>query len=312
MNDILRRAWARVWTWRPLTQAIAALTWNSWFTRTVTKGIPCLALNCYSCPLSATACPVGSVQYFVELKQVPWYVLGVVGLAGALGGRFACGWLCPFGWLQELLFKIPVPKWQVRPRRPAQWWVLTPVTLAYLAAAWVARDALMHGPLLLALYLAMGTFIYALLGVGQIFTLIGLVLIVPMISREPWFCKLCPAGMLEGGIPWTLIDVRLRNMIGGLYWFKLAVLIVLLAWMTVTSRPFCRWLCPLGATWSYFNRWSTLQMAVDHEACIDCDRCRSVCPVDIGIHEDPNAATCIRCMQCVDVCPVSCISVRMT
>ncbi len=310
MDEGVRWGWRRSLALRPWIQAIATLTWNSWFTRNVTKGIPCLALNCYSCPLSATACPIGSMQYFVELKQGPWYVLGVVGLAGALGGRFACGWLCPFGWLQELLFKIPLPKWRIRPRSPARWWVLALVTLVYLASAWMARDALMHETLALALYLTLGVLTYALLGVGQAFTLIGLVLVAPFLLREPWFCKLCPAGMLEGGIPWTIIDPQLRALIGGLYWFKLSVLIALLGWMIFTRRPFCRWLCPLGAIWALFNRWSTLQMTVDREACIECDRCQSVCPVDIGIHNDANAAACIRCMQCIDACPVSCIGVK--
>jgi ferredoxin-type protein NapH len=127
---------------------------------------------------------------------------------------------------------------------------------------------------------------------------------------DTWFCKLCPAGILEGGIPWVIIDPGLRGLVGSLFWLKAAILVLVLVWMGLTRRPFCRWICPLGAFWSLFNRWSTLQMAVDRGACIQCDRCQRVCPVDIRIYEEATSAACIRCMECIVECPVSCISVR--
>ena len=122
MTDSSRKKfWSRLWQRRPWIQIVSLVLTNSWLTREVTKGFPCLALNCYACPLAATACPIGSIQHFVAIRQVPLYVLGVLGLAGALGGRFACGWLCPFGWLKEQIYKLPVVKWGVKPRAPARW-----------------------------------------------------------------------------------------------------------------------------------------------------------------------------------------------
>ena len=136
-----------------------------------------------------------------------------------------------------------------------------------------------------------------------------LVLALPLATHELWFCKLCPAGALEASIPTPLIFAEVRDLIGGFYWLKMAILAAFIAWMIVTSRPFCRWVCPLGTLWSFLNRNSAIQIAVDQGKCTRCDRCKTVCPVDIRIYENPASAMCIRCMECVSACPAECISV---
>ena len=303
-----RGFWPRLWASRPWVQFGFLVLSNSWFTRNTTLAIPCPGLNCYACPLASVACPIGSLQHFIGIRQMPTYLLGILGLIGALGGRVACGWSCPFGWLQEQLFQLPVPKWRVRPRKRAAWWVLLLVSLAFGAGVWAMVAASLPG-VVLALYLAAGFGLYAWLGASRLFALLGLSLLMPFFTQEPWFSKLCPAGMLEGGIPQVLLDADLRALVGPLFWLKLAILIVFLIWMAVTRRPFCRWICPLGAIWSPFNRCSTLQLRVDQDACIRCNRCQQICPVDIRIYEDESDPSCVRCMQCVDECPVSCIGV---
>ena len=69
-------------------------------------------LNCYSCPGALGACPIGSLQSFMSgaVLRFPFYVLGLMILFGLILGRRICGWLCPFGLVQELLYKIPTPK----------------------------------------------------------------------------------------------------------------------------------------------------------------------------------------------------------
>jgi polyferredoxin len=256
------------------------------------------------------ACPIGSLQHFAAIRRVPFYVLGVLGVIGALGGRVACGWLCPFGWLQELIYKLPVVKWEIRPRKRAPWWALLLVSLAYASGAWAIATYAPHATLPMAFYLIGGFAVYTLLGASRAFAVVGLVFLLPFLTLEPWFSKLCPAGMLQGGIPQVLLDADLRGLIGPFYWLKLLILVLFLAWMAVTRRPFCRWVCPLGALWSPFNRLSTLQIRVDQNACIRCDRCQHVCPVDIRIYENECDQACVRCMECVNECPVSCIQVE--
>ena len=69
-------------------------------------------MNCYSCPGALGACPVGALQNALNARhrRFPFYVFGYLLAVGVLAGRFICGWLCLFGLVQELMYKIPVPK----------------------------------------------------------------------------------------------------------------------------------------------------------------------------------------------------------
>ena len=242
---------------------LAALgLWNSlffpWF-----KALPCPALNCYGCPLAIVACPIGSLQHFVVIHQIPFYILGMVGIIGTLVGRMSCGWLCPFGFLQDVFYKLRGPKLHLSNR-----------------CGWLR---------------------YAVL-----ITLVG---IVPYLTLEPWFCKLCPQGTLEAGIPWLTLRAELRDLIGGLFWLKVGILWLFLVWMVLIRRPFCRFVCPLGTIYSPFNRFSALQLTVEENSCTCCDRCQQVCPMDIKVYEDAQSGQCIRCLECIKACPKGAIKV---
>ena len=66
--------------------------------------------HCYSCPLAAFACPIGVVANFSALHVIPFLAIGTLAITGALVGTLLCGWACPFGFLQDLLGKVPTPK----------------------------------------------------------------------------------------------------------------------------------------------------------------------------------------------------------
>jgi polyferredoxin len=107
-------------TRRRWVQGLSFLVMNSFLLQSITKAVPCLGMNCYACPGAIFACPIGTLQHFAVRKQVPLYTLGVLGLVGALVGRLACGWLCPFGWLQEVMYglrtRLHWPSWRVSDR----------------------------------------------------------------------------------------------------------------------------------------------------------------------------------------------------
>ena len=76
------------------------------------KGLCVPGLNCYSCPGAVGSCPLGTLQNALSAmdRKLPFYILGVLLLFGVTMGRTICGFLCPFGLVQELLYRIPVPK----------------------------------------------------------------------------------------------------------------------------------------------------------------------------------------------------------
>ena len=252
-------------------QSLAALLQNAhlkgFFTGKIYQGplkqvcVP--GLNCYSCPGALGACPIGSLQSFLKGQRFrfPYYVLGLLLFFGALLGRAVCGFLCPFGWLQELLNRIPFPKKnRFRADRPLR-------RLKYLV-------------------------------------LLLLVIVLPFaLEGVPVFCKLfCPAGT-SAGLLLSLRDPALAELWGGLFGWKLAVLIGVVLLSLVIWRPFCKYLCPLGALYGLFNRFALVRMDLDADRCVGCGACARACRMNVDPARTPNSAECVRCGDCVRACP---------
>ena len=227
-------------------------------------------MNCYSCPGALGSCPIGALQSLFDgrRRKFAFSVIGYLAALGLLVGRFICGWLCLFGLVQELLYKIPLPKLKV-PRKLDR-------VLRFLK----------YG-VLLVLVFALPFFWRNELGIG-----------------EPFFCKyLCPVGTLEGGVPLVLLQEQLRSTVGFLFRWKFAVMALVLLSSVFVHRPFCKYLCPLGAFYALFQKVSILRLALDKEKCVSCGKCEKACPMDVKVTCDPNSMECIRCGACVHACP---------
>ena len=232
-------------------------------------------MNCYSCPAALGSCPIGAMQALFDgrRRKFAFSVLGFLAAVGLLVGRFICGWLCLFGLIQELLYMIPVPKLRLPEKldRCLRWLKYAVLAILVFALPFFWRGAA---------------------GVG-----------------EPFFCKyLCPVGTLEGGVPLLLLRTELRAAVGFLFRWKLALLILTLAASMFIHRPFCRYLCPLGAFYALFQKVSLLRMSLDGEKCVGCGKCEQICPMDVRVTKDPNSAECIRCGACVHSCPAGALS----
>ena len=236
-------------------------------------------LNCYSCPGALGACPIGSLQAVLGDRRsgFPFYVLGTLMLFGVVLGRAVCGLLCPFGLVQDLLHKIPVKKVKVptlidRPARYTKYMIL--LVMVVLLPAFAPTET-------------------------------GIV--------SPYFCKyICPAGTLGGGIPLLLSNPSLRQAAGLLFGWKTLVLAAILIASMVIHRPFCKYLCPLGAFYALFNRFSFYQMRLDGSKCVDCKQCERACPMDVEVTKNINSPECIRCGKCRSICPTGAISSGFT
>ena len=231
------------------------------------KGLCVPGLNCYSCPGAVAACPLGSLQGALRDSsfKLVWYVIGTLLLFGIMFGRVICGFLCPFGFIQELIYKIHVPK--IKKNKVTK-------ALSYL----------------------------------KYVILLVFVIVIPVIMNVPGFCKyICPAGTLEAGIPLVIKDEHLRGMIGALFNWKVIVLCVCVLACMFCFRSFCRFICPLGAFYSFFNPVAFFGINVDETKCTGCKACISKCLMDtnkVGDHE------CIHCGACKDVCPEGAIKYK--
>ena len=277
MDSKTRSASRLLARFRGWIQAVATLLSNIHLPNFVRGGIyqgagkvACVpGLNCYSCPAASGACPIGSFQAVVGSSRFSfsYYVTGTLILLGVLLGRFVCGFLCPFGWLQELLHKIPGKKLSTRRLRP-----LTYLKYVVLALAVVTLPVLVVDDI----------------GMGDLF-----------------FCKyLCPQGVLEGAIPLAATHPGIRAALGPLFSWKLAVLVGVVVLSVVFFRPFCKWVCPLGAFYGLMNKVSLLEVSLDHDRCVSCGRCAAACRMDVDVTASPNSAECIRCGKCIGACPV--------
>ena len=239
------------------------------------KNVCVPGLNCYSCPAASGACPIGAFQAVAGSSKFrfSYYISGFLILLGVLLGRLICGFLCPFGWFQELLHRIPTRKLSTKKLRP----------LTYLKYV-----------ILLVMVVLLPAFAVNDVGMG-----------------DPFFCKyLCPQGVLEGAIPLALVNSGIRAALGKLFTWKLCILLAVAVLSVLFYRPFCKWLCPLGAFYALLNKVSLLQMKVDANACISCGKCVKVCSMDVDVTKTPDHAECIRCGKCVLACPTGAVRFR--
>ena len=274
---------ARRPTTRRLVQLYAALLHNAYIRGFIegkiyegkAKYLCVPGLNCYSCPGAAGACPLGSLQNALAGTghRAGWYVLGILLIFGVVLGRTVCGWLCPLGLIQELLHKIPTPK--IRKNRFTR------------ALTWLK---------------------YVILAVSVIAVPLwfGLAKDLPL----PAFCKyICPAGTLEGAVGHLAnpANVSMYSMLGILFTRKWVIMLTIAAACVFCYRSFCRFICPLGAIYSLFSRFTVIGIRIDPDRCTGCGACVRHCRMDVKHAGDRE---CIHCGQCMDVCAPGVISLK--
>jgi ferredoxin-type protein NapH len=244
----------RIARWRPWVQASLLLAWLDPFLLRM-HSVCGPVFHCYSCPLATFACPIGVLANFSALHVIPFIAIGTLLAVGAVFGSFVCGWACPFGFLQDLVARIPTPK--------------------------------------LRLPGFLGCFRYAVL--------LGLVLAIPYLYGEGhalFFCRLCPAGALEGAVPFVASQAIAGKAIIWPSTAKTVILAVFVVAMFFTYRPWCTLFCPLGAIFTLCNRVSFFFVRFRADRCSDCDLCRDLCRHRGPQQQRAGDLRCIRCLDC--------------
>ena len=232
-------------------------------------------INCYSCPGAVGACPLGSLQGAISSdKSTLWYVGGTLLLYSILFGRMICGWLCPFGFIQELVYKIKTPK--MKKNKVTR-------LLSYLKY------------IILVFFVIIVPITYAFRD-----------------TPLPAFCKyICPAGTLEGGMLLLAnkVNASYFSMLGPIFTWKFLLMVSIMVGCVFIFRLFCRFLCPLGALYGLFNKLSFFGVKVEEHKCINCNKCINHCKMDTKKVGDQE---CISCGECIDVCPTDAIKWKGT
>ena len=278
MKDFLKKIWRFVPTKRRLIQLYAALLFNAnlkgFASGSIYKGntkIFCApGINCYSCPGAVAACPIGSLQgSFSANRSTLFYVAGIILLYALLLGRWICGWLCPFGLIQDLLHKIRTPKIKKGP---------------------ITRILSFFKYIVLIFFVLIVPIAYAFKD-----------------TPLPAFCKyICPAGTLEGGIGLLAnkVNESYFSMLGPLFTWKFLLLVTIVIGCVFIFRLFCRFICPLGALYGLFNKISLFGITVEPHKCTECGLCINHCKLDVLQVGDRE---CISCGDCMSVCPTNAI-----
>ena len=244
---IFTNAWIKVWSTKEI------------YTGPL-KSVCIPGMNCHACPQAILSCPIGILQQQAAIHQIPYMLMGYWMAIGLIFGRSACGWFCPFGWIQEMMYKIKsrkykIPKWM----RHLKWVFLVVFSIAlpyFTNVHWFSKIC-PYGALIGAVPWSIWNPIHP-------------------VYQEP---------VIEAG------------SFGLWFWIKIAILVFFLVWFVLAKRPFCRVMCPMGLIFSWFNKISLLKLEVSHK-CPSCESCPSLCPMDLDVNREADSGECIKCLDC--------------
>lgn len=277
---------------RLLIQSIsfAVLTYGGHFGMRLGHFLPCFACpyvgscagHCYLMALQGSQW--GAQIPFAEIISF-WGVRTLGMFAGffllvILFSKTWCGWICPFGTLQDWISSL-------RKRnavRESQF-------------SWSLRDKLKPIKYILLILLIVIPVLIANAGFHSDL-------------RLP-FCQICPAKPLlpvfKGDFSHFAVDVT--NPITAIMTISSVILAAgVFVGILFKDRFFCMF-CPLLALISLFDKVGFIQLKKKVDACIGCGNCQGVCPVDIREvyleKEKENVLTqdCLLCLKCVEACP---------
>jgi len=229
---------------------------------------------CVGSPGAWAQCPLKILEVgFIGLEfslVMLLYLIGFLVLEGLLIGRGVCGWACPVGFIQEVLYKVrKVPMSIIKMfkgvgEKGADVFSFVPVPPRYLK-----------------------------------YLVLLLIPVTSWITGRVLFTEIDPIGGLTATIP-ALLSGKWTP--GTYFPIKILLVLVFLIMSFIVMRAWCRFLCPLGAMLSPLNKVSMLKVDYDEEKCTQCKACVRACPMKIDVPNMDRDTECIICGRCVSAC----------
>ncbi len=237
------------------------------------------------------------IQFLGQQGIFPYIAIGVLLIVPILVGRSFCGWICPFGFVQDLFALTPIRK-----RLPSKQWDTRLKSIKFVI-------------LFVILFLVAWLGIWTFLGIDEGFrgavTLPFATAFWATINPASTFFVILPYLYLRGIVSPILTEWNPPFIAWGWpMYLRLGFLVVVLLLALFVTRPFCRWFCPTGAMMGLVSQFSFLTVSRSATDCLgptcDSPRCKSACPVGIDVMAKPfgpiHDIECILCLDCVAKC----------
>lgn len=290
---------------RPIRLIVQALSFAS-INALLSKALP-IEIGPFPVPLPILSNPgkpsmvpgaLETMEALLSKAEAPLAALAMVFILGALVGRAFCGWVCPFGFLQDILRFLSKARRRIAPKDHS--------SLSKLKYLILFASLLVSASLALSYGFGWGGAYRAALG--------------PLASGP--FSAISPVGKpreVLRGLLAAAADGRLGEWAMGLS----RTAIIALALLAIAAygglripRLWCRYLCPTGALMALFGRVSFLGIGRRPARCDRCASCEAACPMQVPILSLPwqrfNHPDCIACLECSDACPHGAIGPRFS
>jgi len=234
------------------------------------------------------------LEIMLALCIVPLIVIASISLFSIIIGRTLCGWVCPFGFINDVVGALG-RKRRVSPATSIGLWKFA----LFLAGIWIIIDVSIYyneyvGNSIRGMF---GEFGYApSTFLDPVSTLFGLLF---------WYNyhNLWPKEYLD-----------FFYMPKFFYW-RVFFLVMVFLGMLYIQRFYCRTLCPLGAIMGLAGQYAFLHLSIDAALCDECKVCEYVCPMGVPILKykeegEIRSPLCIMCLKCLESCPKGAIRVR--